>query len=1801
MRNNARKILSFVLSFIMVFGSVATLLPTTVMAASETQMSTITLVDQNGEVLASDEFQIGETIDLHVLSKLTYKNSTAEFLVWVDQDTDKVYGSSFVVPDRSMVLQADYKPITFLYTADQIIAKLTSFELHTDEDGTTYARVSVASKRAANYSWKSIMELPLDDVGVFVINYRTDVNQNTNTEQGLQFYYTASSYNTSKTDCNLPDEPAEDGFYYSNAKYTLDLLKSDQPAAEKIYGVRFIPWGNATVTAICDIRYFAVFDNADLADAFDYDKYCSCDVTFTDENDKIITSISAKSGSTIDAILEANPAAKALIDKATAQTATRVLAGWELEDGTAVDANTTISANTTLKPSFSKYKLYTPADLMAEYESGRIDTSHFNLSTTSYESRNFLHLQSKVSGSHKFEWTFEPAMTGYTTIVMPHITNTTWGVLSQSSFVQVLPSADQTNWDGITNHYHAKTSTNIVESADGTSVSGTDDILAIYDISDEESAGRFKFAPWRGRNIYSDTSTSICIGPAKLSKTDSDAYVDIEYIAFFEKADAAEYFNYGKYLAQKDTAYFKNAEGAIVDELTQSATDGIITLPDYDDDDFLGWQIEGASDNTLYAADDEIAISRPTVFVPFMSVPVELTVTDKEGTKTIETSVGLNMPLDELVLQYIDAEGELMVISGFSVGETEYPIDDGYIVNETETSIDVFYAPAYILSAADGTLETGTSRNAATVNAPVDVEEDGVYFKHITGVKDATTVATSQARFDLTEEGDDINKNASKITYGETPYVSYLYRTNIDLAVSGQTLMAAYTVNKFAKNGDYTGTAKFSQVIENVESHNDWQILVHKAESFGKMTADAEFPGYLDGIYISPWANVENIELTGEEYADIQYIGFFPNETSAKMFDHDSYLDTFKVDVTVEIDGVVNEALGGRFTSGTVIKLPDVPGVAGYLYDGMLVNSVKVPEDEDGDGEITISVTSRKVVNLDEYIKSRGNLDNLKKAGEDGSITVVYIGGSATSGSGASNKAFCWASLTTDYLKTKYANVEAYNEGLGGHGSRSAAFRLQKDVIGHKPDIVFIETSMNDHYDGDAPGGNYDGKYYEYVIRTIREALPNTEIVTVYTINNGLVKGSDNKLREGKHPAAAGQDAIAEYYGVPSIDIGKYAFEAIFGENGTYSTETWKKYYKDSVHPLDSGYAIYARAIREYLEAALEGECPETVDEETCPDTVLNDGVLTFNPSVIELYDDAVSVSDSLDVIEQLRSTTFTHYIKTKDNPGSGTIKFSFVGTEFGIYMSMPGDNFDAETDGELSENAQGTVTVKIDGIEYTTAPAKKSPWMYGENLENTRHDVTITLTNVDNTECRIYGLLVSGELTQYTVELTAAPGGQVSYNGGEPGESFKIYAMNGDEIILKAHADEGNHLRAWHDLTNGQITPVTDPDGNPYPADNIPTTITYKVTGDALINANFVPDEIAAPARLVAFIDRGNRGTIMHNGSNITYVDDYVSASVPTTLTAKANDGYVAAYWKRLTQDSDVEVFVSAGADAGVYALGGYVFYQPVFLVAGETVDLYISGTTNEILSIDEAPEGYTYGEKDACSNDVVSVYVCTKNASVNDGNLFTAYDMNKEQIESSQTPAFGENIIVKKTKSNTNPLWTVVVGDREYVASYKDNFSFNYMFAAGTAVEVYEKSLEGEAVPTVSTVASWTEGTQAKFAGLFALPAGYELVNHGIMMSQSEDDLMALDGNSTGEISVYDGTVIGRVRDNTENATPLFTVTKTLASESDKWYGRAFLVYKDAEGNTHLIYASTASASLAEGDNDGDQVFYAPDQIGE
>ena len=213
--------------------------------------------------------------------------------------------------------------------------------------------------------------------------------------------------------------------------------------------------------------------------------------------------------------------------------------------------------------------------------------------------------------------------------------------------------------------------------------------------------------------------------------------------------------------------------------------------------------------------------------------------------------------------------------------------------------------------------------------------------------------------------------------------------------------------------------------------------------------------------------------------------------------------------------------------------------------------------------------------------RARGGLPNFFAKLEAGAeVRIAYLGGSITAQPG-------WRPKTLRWFQDQYprAKVSEINAAIGGTGSDLGVFRLERDVLRQKPDLVFVEFAVNDG--GAAPEDIY--RTLEGIVRQTWRADPATDVCFVYTLVAGFVP----TLQEGKFPrAASAMERVADHYAVPSIHMGLEV--ARLAKEGTLllaakkpKTDAEKDALKgktifseDGVHPFpETGHELYLEAI----------------------------------------------------------------------------------------------------------------------------------------------------------------------------------------------------------------------------------------------------------------------------------------------------------------------------------------------------------------------------------------------------------------------------------------------------------------------------------------------------------------------------------------------------------------------------------------------------------------------------------------------
>ena len=196
--------------------------------------------------------------------------------------------------------------------------------------------------------------------------------------------------------------------------------------------------------------------------------------------------------------------------------------------------------------------------------------------------------------------------------------------------------------------------------------------------------------------------------------------------------------------------------------------------------------------------------------------------------------------------------------------------------------------------------------------------------------------------------------------------------------------------------------------------------------------------------------------------------------------------------------------------------------------------------------------------------------DKMQKALAGEEVTVAYLGGSITEGYSAGAEK-CYAKLSFEKFKEAFGggdNIKYVNAGISGTPSKLGNLRLQRDILSHDPDIVFIEFAVNDAMDDEHQAA------YESIVRDLLER----DIAPVLLFS----------ITETGYSAQSYMKKIGEHYNLPMIS---------YADAVTYLLESgkmvWKDFSDDYTHPNFKGHAMVADMIGYYFEQAYAA-APET-------------------------------------------------------------------------------------------------------------------------------------------------------------------------------------------------------------------------------------------------------------------------------------------------------------------------------------------------------------------------------------------------------------------------------------------------------------------------------------------------------------------------------------------------------------------------------------------------------------------------------
>ena len=475
------------------------------------------------------------------------------------------------------------------------------------------------------------------------------------------------------------------------------------------------------------------------------------------------------------------------------------------------------------------------------------------------------------------------------------------------------------------------------------------------------------------------------------------------------------------------------------------------------------------------------------------------------------------------------------------------------------------------------------------------------------------------------------------------------------------------------------------------------------------------------------------------------------------------------------------------------------------------------------------------------YTYYRRPLTNTYKLLTEGKeqVDIVYFGGSLTAGYGASDaEKTSWRALMMQWFAQNFpnANIKHHKMTLGETGTFMGTYRVTENIIPCQPDLLIIEYAINDtyndNYNNDADFGYHAGLQFETIVREVRQAYPDCDIVALYTSDANRIAQHREPME--LHSTAAAHDRIAQAYDIPAILVGPSLANRLKGD----TLDQWREdyyntyvYNNDGVHLNDTGNYEYFKHVREFFNNELFGTDHGDEVLRTEIPAVISDHLLDGNRTVYHMTDELLAKSEALG--------------------GSGfTAVHNYYIHQFygGSYTALRATSKDAvfamEFDGtalDIVSNFQsGTAyLVSLDGGEYKEySPSNNRPYKLFENLPkaegrtDNKHVVRIKplvfrsdvdyiellalMSNDADLHTRAGATYEHKDITKYSLTV---PAGEYELYYVDAGTTIADLAFDAadDSLIITGWTDGENAVDASAAVTAGSVYAPATVDVNEY------------------------------------------------------------------------------------------------------------------------------------------------------------------------------------------------------------------------------------------------------------------------------------------------------------------------------------------------------------------------------------------------
>ncbi|MBP5250185.1 MAG: hypothetical protein J6Z46_09300, partial [Lachnospiraceae bacterium] len=240
-----------------------------------------------------------------------------------------------------------------------------------------------------------------------------------------------------------------------------------------------------------------------------------------------------------------------------------------------------------------------------------------------------------------------------------------------------------------------------------------------------------------------------------------------------------------------------------------------------------------------------------------------------------------------------------------------------------------------------------------------------------------------------------------------------------------------------------------------------------------------------------------------------------------------------------------------------------------------------------------------------------------------------------------------------------------------------------KDILDHKPDIVFVEFAVNNSTDV------YDRETYESLLRRVLKSETEPAVFLLFSAATYAGATQNYMLGDG------------QLYDLPMISMqdGLKTLQAL-------KIITWNDFSNDTVHPTQDGHYLYARCICKVIYQIFE----EGTDESyTVPEETTVTGFDCFENAVELENNDEKGLIVQTGCFEPKRTTFYATNMSDTCAFENGWVKSKNTsGKDAPMTVKVKCKNFSIVVK-QINASAEASIDVYVDGVKKKTIVTSKS------------------------------------------------------------------------------------------------------------------------------------------------------------------------------------------------------------------------------------------------------------------------------------------------------------------------------------------------------------------------------------------------------------------------------------------------------------------------------------------------------------